>query len=113
MPRVAFFAKVIAKPGQRARLLALFDKASEHAQREPGTLIYAVHAVDDESDAVYLYELYEDAQAHRRHSDGHAVAVLRAGLPELVEEPIAVTKGLYHGGFGLCVEDPDDNPTET
>ena len=50
----------------------VFDDLTQEAlvgitEREPGTLVYAVHSVDDASLARVFYEVYTSREAHAEH----------------------------------------------
>jgi quinol monooxygenase YgiN len=76
-----------AHPGRRAELLdllrALVDAAGTD---EPGTLVYVMHAADDDPDVVVSYELFADEAALETHKVSPAVAAVMPRLGALVAE---------------------------
>ena len=57
-------------------------------EREPGTLQYAVHGIENEPLARVFYELYVDAQAFTAHeASPHTRSMLDAFGPLLATEP--------------------------
>src|SRR6266498_3782391 len=79
---VAVFALVV-RFDVRPELVEDFDRlvaetAPSIREREPGTLIYAVHGVDGEPNARLFYELYRDRAAFDEHErQPHVVRFLR------------------------------------
>jgi quinol monooxygenase YgiN len=101
MSQVIYIAKLTAKLGQRAALLAVVDDATKAAQDEPGTVAYVSHTIEDEPDSIYLYEVYASEEARAEHANGAGVAALRAALPAVLATPSAVSRVTIHGGFGV------------
>ena len=101
MSEIALIAKITAQSGKRADAVAAFQPLLEHAEAEPGTLRYLLHADVEEQDVLWMYEVYADEQAREDHrrSDvmktaGRALGAFLAGPPEItVLEPLG---GLGH-----------------
>jgi len=62
MTRFGMFAKVIAKAGQRDAVQELLLAASR--QPMPGCDLYIVNVSPSESDAVYVYEVWQSQADH-------------------------------------------------
>lgn len=65
-----------------------FDELAAEAlvgikEREPGTLVYAVHTVEDEPLARIFYELYEGRDAHLQHEANPTTQVLLSQVKSL------------------------------
>jgi (4S)-4-hydroxy-5-phosphonooxypentane-2,3-dione isomerase len=73
---VAIAARVTVKEGRADEYLAAFAPLLEQAQKEPGTLLYAVHRSHDDPHVFWTTEIYadDDAFAAHRASDVHAAA---------------------------------------
>ena len=63
----AIVFRVLAKPGNRQKLVDFLKWDCEVANREPGTLRFDAVA-DPESDAIYVYEGYRDRAAFEEHT---------------------------------------------
>jgi quinol monooxygenase YgiN len=73
---VAVIARVTVREGKADEYLAAFAPLLEQAEREPGTLVYAVHRSNDDPNVFCTTEVYADdaAFATHRSSDVHAAA---------------------------------------
>jgi quinol monooxygenase YgiN len=62
---------------------ALTAEALPHIRaEEPGTLMYAVHRVEDQPLSRVFYEVYVDREAHRRHEANPPTARFLAAMKE-------------------------------
>ncbi|TWG98562.1 quinol monooxygenase YgiN [Nocardioides sp. J9] len=101
MSQIAQFARFPAKPGRGADVVAALETALAAARGEAGTQVYAIHVQPDDADVVWMYELYESAQAQANHSSSEATAALRAAVGDLLDGSLTVSRGSIHAGFGL------------
>ena len=69
MTKVAKFILLDVNPNRRDEFFALLDKNRRHTQSESGTLEWTIHDVQDQPDAVALYELYESQAASDEHEE--------------------------------------------
>jgi quinol monooxygenase YgiN len=67
----------------------VLDELVDAARGEPGTLVYAMHTVDEDPDLVVSYELFADAAALHAHAASPAVAGAAERLRALVAETTA------------------------
>lgn len=67
MDEPAGVVKIVAKPGQEEALETLLKEMATIAVCDEGTEIYAVHQVRKEPSTFFLYELYRDPDALKRH----------------------------------------------
>ena len=76
MARIAIVARVTVKQGRAGEYLAAFARLLEQAEREPGTLLYAVNRSNDDPHVFWTTEVYADDAAFAAHraSDAHAAA---------------------------------------
>ncbi|MGJ7441302.1 putative quinol monooxygenase [Aquipuribacter sp. MA13-6] len=56
-------------------------------EREPGTLVYATHRVQDDELARVFYEVYADQAALQAHEDGAHVQAFHAAKDPLLARP--------------------------
>ena len=76
MARIAIVARVTVKQGRAGEYLAAFARLLAQAEREPGTLLYAVNRSNDDPHVFWTTEVYADDAAFAAHraSDAHAAA---------------------------------------
>ena len=76
MSHVAIVAHVTIKEGKANEYVAAFAPLLEQAEKEPGTLLHAVHRSKDDPHVFWTSEVYadDDAFAAHRASDVHAAA---------------------------------------
>jgi quinol monooxygenase YgiN len=94
------FAIVVRFDLRDATAAAQFDAITaklvdEVAAKEPGTLVYATHAVEDAPLARVFYEVYRDRAAFDAHNDtDHVKAFLEARAPLIADRrPERLTPG--------------------
>jgi quinol monooxygenase YgiN len=73
---VAIVARVTVKAGKADEYVAAFAPLLEQAEKEPGTLLYAVHRSKDDPHVFWTTEVYagDTAFAAHRASEVHAAA---------------------------------------
>lgn len=101
MARVGALAKLTARPGAGAELLALLEGRVGAARDEPGTELFVVHADPESSDVVWVYEVYADAEAERAHMATPGYAAASAALTRLLGEGPEVYPLIPLSGKGL------------
>ena len=76
MPHVAIAARVTVREGKADEYLAAFAPLLDQAEKEPGTLLYAVHRSADDPLVFWTTEIYRDGDAFDAHraSEVHAAA---------------------------------------
>ena len=76
MSQVAILARVTVREGRAAQYLAALAPVLEQAQKEPGTLLYAVHRSADDPQVFWTTEIYADEAAFAAHraTEVHAAA---------------------------------------
>ena len=76
MSHVAIVARVTVKEGRTDEYIAAFAPLVDQAEKEPGTLLYAVHRSKDDPHVFWTTEVYadDDAFAAHRASEIHAAA---------------------------------------
>jgi quinol monooxygenase YgiN len=77
------FAKVIAKPGERERLLQLLLQASREPM--PGCETYIVNVAPSEPNAVFVYEVWRNQADHDASLQIESVKALIGRARPLVE----------------------------
>ena len=76
MARISIVARVTVKEGRAGEYLAAFARLLKQAEREPGTLLYAVNRASDDPDQFWTTEVYTNEAAFEAHrsSEAHAAA---------------------------------------
>jgi (4S)-4-hydroxy-5-phosphonooxypentane-2,3-dione isomerase len=76
VPHVAIVARVTIMEGKADEYVAAFVPLLEQAEKEPGTLLYAVHRSKDDPYVFWTTEVYADDDALTAHhaSEVHAAA---------------------------------------
>jgi quinol monooxygenase YgiN len=97
---IAQAAVFAAKPGKGPEVLKVLNDAFEAAQNEKGTRVYTIHVSTTDPDTIWMYELYEDADAQQAHSGSEATATLRGAIGDLLREPLSVQRGSVHRALG-------------
>jgi len=90
MSERVMIATMVAKPGKRDELKAVFGSMFEKAATEPGTLHYTLIEAD-EPDTLYFFEHYADQGAMDSHMGSDALQALYPKLGELLVNGSAVT----------------------
>ena len=84
MPRVAITARVTVKEGKAGEYVAAFVPLIEQADKEPGTLIYAVHRSNSDPHVFWTTEVYADDAAFAAHSSSEVHAAASGVFTELI-----------------------------
>jgi quinol monooxygenase YgiN len=84
MPQVAIVARVTVKEGRAAEYVATFASLLEQAEREPGTLIYAVNRSNDDPHVFFTLEVYADDAALAAHTSSQVHAAAATAFTELI-----------------------------
>lgn len=76
MSHVAIVARVTVHEGRADEYVAAFARLLEQAEREPGTLVYAVNRSQDDPHVFWTTEVYADDAAFAAHtsSEVHGAA---------------------------------------
>jgi autoinducer 2-degrading protein len=82
--RVAIVARVTVKEGRADEYVAAFAPLLEQAEREPGTLLYAVHRSKDDPHVFWTTEVYADDDAFAAHSASEVHAAASPVFTELI-----------------------------
>jgi quinol monooxygenase YgiN len=67
--KLAILFRVRAKPGKRQKLLKFLKWDCEFCMREPGTLRFDVLQDPATKNGFYVYEVYKDAAAFKKHQE--------------------------------------------
>lgn len=89
-PAVAVVAKLRARPGRGADLVAALLPLFDGLAQLPGTPVFCIHEANDDPDTVVFYELHRDEVAFRAADDA-AAASLGEGLDHLLAQPPEIT----------------------
>lgn len=96
------FGKLTAHPGKREELVSLLLEASRSLQDMEGCRLYIINESVDDPDAIWITELWRDAEAHADSLKNEQVlAVIQRARPLIAGiEPIRLRPV---GGKGLDV----------
>ena len=84
MSHVAIVARVTVKESKADEYVAAFAPLLEQAEKEPGTLLYAVHRSKDDPLVFWTTEVYADDDAFAAHSASEAHAAASPVFTELI-----------------------------
>lgn len=95
----SIFGKFVAHSGKRDELI---DYILEGLQELKGCKLYIVNTSPDDEDAVYIYEVWENKEAHKASLTNEKVkAAIQKAIPLIAEMsdqtmliPVAGSKGL-------------------
>ena len=99
---VAITARVTVREGEAEEYLAALARLPEQAEKEPGTLLYAVHRSNEDPNVFWTTEVYADDAAFAVHSSSDVHAAANPALTELIAAADVVmgetvmAKGLGH-----------------
>jgi quinol monooxygenase YgiN len=98
----AMFGKLTAASGQREELLDILLEAADVVAGVDGSRLYLVNVAAHDADGVFVYELWDSADAHRASLEVEAVrsAISRA-MPLLVGPPNGQLTLTPVGGLGM------------
>jgi quinol monooxygenase YgiN len=101
VPQVAILARVTVKEGKAEQYVAAFAPLLEHARKEPGTLLYAIHRSKDNPDMFWTTEIYADDAAFAAHAASNVHAAAAAVLTELIaRSDVIIGETLMAKGLG-------------
>ena len=90
------------RKAERDALVAAFKEVTPLVvDGEPGTIMYAIHTDDNDSNAVWFYELYESDEALIAHGGGEALKAVGPKLKGVLAGPPELMKMTPVGGKGL------------
>lgn len=84
------YGKLTAHPGQRDVLVSILLEAADALKASEDCELYIVNVSDDDPDAVWVTELWKDAEAHAASlRNEEALALIQRGRPLIAgAEPI-------------------------
>ena len=101
MPHIAIIARVTVQGGKADEYVAAFAPLLEQAEKEPGTLLYAVHRSKDDPYVFWTTEVYADDDAFAAHSASEAHAAASPAFTELIAaSSIMIGETLMAKGLG-------------
>lgn len=90
--RVGLFVRLVSQPGLRTPVLATLHSYIDRLGEEPGTEAFLVCLDPDDSQVVWLYEWFRDADALGAHRESDAFAAMMAELPRYLATPPALVR---------------------
>ncbi len=82
MNKFAMYGKLTAHPGRRDALVQILLEAAELLGSAEGCALYIVNVSDEDPDAVWVTELWRDAEAHAASlKNENVLALIQRGRP--------------------------------
>lgn len=82
MTKFTMYGKLIAQPGKREELAQMLLQAAEGLQSNPNCELYIVNVSEDDPDAIWVTELWRDADAHAASlKDEQTIALIQQARP--------------------------------
>jgi quinol monooxygenase YgiN len=76
----------MAKTGRESEVVALFEKLTAEARKEPGCLMFQVHKHKTEARRFFIYEQYKDDAALEAHrASPHFLQYAKKDLPKVAD----------------------------
>ena len=101
MPHGDNVARVTVKVGKAGEYVAAFAPLIEQADKEPGTLIYAVNRSNNDPHVFWTTEVYADDAAFAAHSSSEVHAAASAVFTELIAaSDVIIGETLIAKGLG-------------
>jgi quinol monooxygenase YgiN len=80
--KFAMYGKLTAHPGQRDTVVQILLEAAELLESAEGCELYIVNVSDEDPDAVWVTELWRDAEAHAASlKNGNVLALIQRARP--------------------------------
>ena len=93
--------KLVAKEGEGKTLLAYLLRAAKELDKVDNCFCYSVGTNEDEPEAVYVYEVWADAKAHKDSLTLPAVQKLIADARPIIADMVSYPNLDIHGGKGI------------
>ena len=77
--------KINAKPGKGADLVELLEEMVLEGRKEPGVLAYDPYRSIEQSDTIFMYEVYQDQAALDEHRKNPALEPFHSRLMALLD----------------------------
>ena len=84
--------RLTATDGMRPALLDALHRYSDGLDEEPGTELFIVHLDPDDTNVVWLYEIFHDEEAQAEHRAAEGFAQLMTELPDVLGAPPAILR---------------------
>ncbi len=91
MAKVAVLAKMTAQDGKRDEAVAKLQALVDQVASEEGTEVYAMHTCDADSNVIWFYELYTDAEAFGVHGQSEVMKQVGGALRDVMASRPEVT----------------------
>ena len=88
MVKLAFFARLEAKPGKEEAVAQFLDKALEMVKKEPTTINW--YAIRLSHGTFGVFDTFNNEDGRQRHLNGPVGQALMAAAPELFTSPLSI-----------------------
>jgi (4S)-4-hydroxy-5-phosphonooxypentane-2,3-dione isomerase len=101
VPHVAIVARLTVREGKADDGVAAFVPLLEQAEKEPGTLLYAMHRSKDDPHVFWTTEVYADDEAFATHTASQAHAAASPVFTDLIAAAdVTIGEKLMAKGLG-------------
>ena len=101
MSHIAIVARVTVREGKADEYIAAFAPLLGQAEKEPGTLLYAVHRSKDDPHVFWTTEVYADDAAFAAHTASEVHAAASPVFTELIAaSDVIIGETLMAKGLG-------------
>lgn len=90
--RVGLLVRLVCRPGRRTAALDVTNRYMDDLAAEPGTEAFIVAVDPSESEVLWLYEWFTDADALDAHRASQAFHAMMAELPACLSAPPALIR---------------------
>ncbi|MGP6204579.1 putative quinol monooxygenase [Microbacterium sp. F2] len=100
MTKVAKYVELPLRADKVEEFRVLLEANRQHTKIEPGTLEWAIYAVDGKPSSVAMFEVYEDESASAEHDTSPALAPILERLGEFLDgDPVIVNLRYERGKY--------------
>lgn len=98
MTKVAKYVELAIHPEKLEEFMSMLEANRQHTKQEPGTLEWAIYAVDGKPSSVAMFEVYENQAASDEHDRSPALEPILARLGEFLASEAVIVPLTYHVG---------------
>ena len=90
--RRSLLVRLNANDGMRPALLDVLNTYADGLSEEPGTEVFMISIDPDDTNLVWLFEVFKDEDAEEAHRASSGFASMMASMPPLLGSPPAVLR---------------------
>ncbi|WP_033543482.1 putative quinol monooxygenase [Planococcus sp. CAU13] len=104
MDKFGLFGKLIVKDGERDTLVNILLEAAESMKNLDECEIYLVNVAEEETNAVYVYEVWSDENAHQASLSLEATQTLIKRAKPIITGMERINTLITRGGKGISLD---------